>query len=63
MPWTGHVARMGQMRNSYRNFVRNPKGKRPPERLNHWWEDIRTDYRETEWKGAEWMHLAQEKEQ
>jgi hypothetical protein len=29
MRWAGHVARMGEERNAYRIFVRNPGGKRP----------------------------------
>jgi hypothetical protein len=27
--WTGHVARMGEMRNAYRILVGKPEGKRP----------------------------------
>jgi hypothetical protein len=29
MRWTGHVARMGQMRNTCNIFVGKPEGKRP----------------------------------
>jgi hypothetical protein len=36
MRWAGHVARMGEKRNSYRIFVGNPKGKRH-------WEDRDVD--------------------
>jgi hypothetical protein len=27
--WTGHVARMGEMRNEYRILVGKPEGRRP----------------------------------
>jgi len=43
----GHVARMGQMRNSYSTFVGIPKWKRPIGRLRRRWKDnIRLDLRE-----------------
>jgi hypothetical protein len=29
MRWVGHIARMGEKRNSYKLFVRKPEGKRP----------------------------------
>jgi hypothetical protein len=29
MRWAGHVARMGENRNTYRLLVREPEGKRP----------------------------------
>jgi hypothetical protein len=29
----------------------------------HRWEDIRMDLREIGWEGAEWMHLAQDRDQ
>jgi hypothetical protein len=29
MRWTGHVARMGEKRNTYRKLVRKPEGRRP----------------------------------
>jgi hypothetical protein len=44
---SGHVARVGDVRNAYKSFVRKPEGKRPLERLRHRWEDnIRIDLRE-----------------
>jgi hypothetical protein len=27
--WTGHIARMGEMRNAYKIFIGKPEGKRP----------------------------------
>jgi len=38
MRWMGHVARMGDMRNSYRIFVGIPKRKRPLGRPWHIWK-------------------------
>jgi len=37
--WTGHVARMGEMRNVYNIFVGKPEGKRPLGRPRRKWED------------------------
>jgi hypothetical protein len=36
MRLAGHVARMGEKRNTYRNLVRKPEGKRPLGRTRHW---------------------------
>jgi hypothetical protein len=42
--WTGYVARMGEIRNAYTNFVGKPEGKRPLGRPRRGWEDkIRMD--------------------
>jgi hypothetical protein len=44
MRWAGHVIRMGEERKLYKVVVGKPKGKRPPERPRHRWEDgIRMD--------------------
>jgi hypothetical protein len=37
MRWTGHVARMGKKRNSYRLLVGKPEGKRPLGRPRRRW--------------------------
>jgi hypothetical protein len=42
--WTGHVARMGEMRNSYKIFVGKPEG-RPRRR---WEDNTRMDRRQIE---------------
>jgi hypothetical protein len=39
MRWAGHVARMGETRNSYRILVGKPEGKRPLGRPSHRWVD------------------------
>ena len=47
MRWTGHVARMGEERGTYRVLVGRPEGKRPlgrPRRI--WVDNIRMDLQE-----------------
>jgi hypothetical protein len=44
MRWAGHVARMGENRNSYRLLAGKPEGKRPLGRPRRRWVDnIRMD--------------------
>jgi hypothetical protein len=48
------------VRNAYNIFIGKPYEKRPFGRIGHRWElNIRTDLREIEWEGVDWMHLAQ----
>jgi hypothetical protein len=50
MRWAGHVARMGEKRNTYRLLVGKPEGKRPLGRRRHRWVDnIRMDLGEVGW--------------
>jgi hypothetical protein len=59
MRWMGHVACLGQMRNSYNILVGTPEGKRPLGRSRHRWEDnIRMDLMEVGWEVVDWIHLA-----
>jgi hypothetical protein len=37
MRWAGHVARMGEKRNTYKIFGRKPEGKRPLGRTSRRW--------------------------
>jgi hypothetical protein len=60
--WVGHVACMGEMRNTYKILVGKPEGKRPLRRPGHDWEDIRLDLREIGWEVMDWMHLAQNRD-
>jgi len=47
MRWAGHVARTGEMRNSYKILEGKSEGKRPLGRPGRRWEDnIRMDLRE-----------------
>jgi hypothetical protein len=57
MRWTGHVARVGEMRNVYKILVGKPERKRSKRR----WEDNISIYlREIGWEGVDWMHLIQD---
>jgi hypothetical protein len=57
MRWAGHVARMGEKRNSYRLLVGKPERKRPLGRPRRGWVDIiRTDLAER-WDGVMWTGL------
>jgi hypothetical protein len=48
-----------EIRNAYRIFVVEPKGKKRLRRPWRRWQDNgRTDLRETGWEGVNWMHLA-----
>jgi hypothetical protein len=61
MRWSGHVAQMGEKRNSYRIFVGNPERKRPLGRPRRRCVDyIKMDLGEKEWVGMDWIHLAQD---
>jgi hypothetical protein len=51
MKWVGHVAPMGEMRNTYNIFVRKHEGKRSFGRLGQRQKDnIRMDLREIGWE-------------
>jgi hypothetical protein len=52
---------MGEMRNAYSNLVGRPERKKPVGEPTCGWEDnIRMDFREIEWEGMDWIHLAQD---
>jgi hypothetical protein len=58
MRMTGHVARVGEKRNTYRISVKKPEGKRPlgsPRRK--WIDNIKMDLREIGWGGMDWIDL------
>jgi hypothetical protein len=60
----GHVASMGEMRNTYTISVENPEGKRPLGRPECRWDcNIRMDLREIGWETVDWIHLAQDRDQ
>jgi hypothetical protein len=45
MRWAGHVARMGEKRNSYRILVEKPEGRRPLGRpRRRWMDNIKMDF-------------------
>jgi hypothetical protein len=60
----GHVARMGEIKNSYKVPVRNTEGKRPLGRPGRRWEDnIRVNHRKIVWDDVDWIHLAEDRDQ
>jgi hypothetical protein len=64
MRWAGHVARMGEKRTAYRILVGKPEGKRPLGRPRRRWVDnIKMDLREIVSDGADWMEMAQDRDQ
>jgi hypothetical protein len=64
MRWAGHVARIREKRNAYRNLVGKPEGKRPLGRPRRRWEDnIRMYLREIKWGGMDWVDLARDRDQ
>jgi hypothetical protein len=64
MRWRGHVASLGDGRSVYRVLVGRPGGKRPLGRPRRRWEDnIKLDIREIVIDGANWIRLAQDRDQ
>jgi hypothetical protein len=63
MRWAGHLARMGEKRNSYRLLVGKPEGKRPLGRPRRSWVDnIKMDLLEIGWGVVDWIGLAQDRD-
>jgi hypothetical protein len=59
MRWVGHVARIGEMRNTFKILFGGPEGMRLFRRPRRRWEDnIRMDLREIGWD-VDWIYLAQ----
>jgi len=59
MRWAIHVARMGEMKNSYNILVGKLEAMRPFGIPRHRRENnVRTDRRDLEWRGVDWIHLA-----
>jgi hypothetical protein len=62
MKWAGHVARMGEKRNSCRLLVGKPEGKRPLGRPRRRWVDyIKIDLGEVGWGDVDWIGLAKDR--
>jgi hypothetical protein len=63
MRLTGHVARMGEKRNTCRLLVGKPEGRRPLERpRRRWLDNIRMDLLEVGWGDVDWIGLAQDRD-
>jgi hypothetical protein len=64
MRWAGHVARMGEMSDSYKILVVNVEGKRPLGRPRRRWEVINSmTLGKMLWEGVDWIHLSQDRDQ
>jgi hypothetical protein len=62
MRWAGHVARMGEKRNSYRLLVGKPEGKRTLGRpRRRWMDSIRMGLGKVEWVDVDWIGLAKDR--
>jgi hypothetical protein len=62
MRLAGHVAQIGEKRNSYRMLVGTPEGRRPLGRpKRRWLNNIRMDLVEVEWGDVDWIGLAQDR--
>jgi hypothetical protein len=59
MIWSGHVARMGETRNSCSILVGKLEGRKPLGRPRRRWEDNNLiEFREVVWVGVDRIHLA-----
>jgi hypothetical protein len=64
MRWVGHVAWMRGKRNTYRNLVGKPEGKKPLGRPRNRCEDnIKMYLRALRWVGMNWIDPAQNRDQ
>ena len=64
MRWAGHVARMEESRNAYRDLVGKPESKRHLRRPTSRWEDnIKIDFRQVCCDPRDWIALAEDKDQ
>jgi hypothetical protein len=58
------LARMGEIKNTYKILVGKPEAKRPLGRLwRRWQNNIKMDLREKGWEGVDWIYLAQDRDQ
>jgi hypothetical protein len=59
MRCAGHIARMGEKRNTCTLLVGKPEGKRPLRRPScKWMDNIKMDLGEKGWGGMDWICLA-----
>jgi hypothetical protein len=62
MRWMGHVARIGEINNSYNTLAVKPEGKRPPGKPTCKYQDnIKIDLKEIGWEDVDWIHLVQDR--
>jgi hypothetical protein len=64
MGWSGHVACMGEKRNSCRTSVGKSEGKRSLGKPRHGWENnIKMDLRQVGLCDVDWIELAEDRDQ
>jgi hypothetical protein len=64
MRWTGHVARMGEMRNAYNILVGKSEGRRQVGRVRcRWGDNIRMDLRGIGREDVDRILLSQDRDQ
>jgi len=63
MKWSGHVGRMGDMRNEWNILVGKPERKRTFGRPRRRCNGNRMDLREIGWEVVGWIRLAQDRDQ
>jgi hypothetical protein len=61
MRWAGHIARIGEKRNTYRLLVGNPEGKRPLGRQRRRWVDNIRMAGEVGCGDVDWIGLAKDR--
>jgi hypothetical protein len=59
MRWVGHVARIGDMRNTYKILVGNQKGRDHMEDLG---VDGKIILERIGWEGVDWIHVSQDRD-
>jgi hypothetical protein len=62
MEWIGHVACVGEKRNTYKVLVGEPERKRPLEKRRPRWED-KMNLKEIGWECVKWICLSQDRDQ
>jgi hypothetical protein len=63
MRWSGHVARMGEVKGAYNPLVGRREWRRPLGRPRHRWEDnIKMDLREIGFGDVDWIHWAHDRD-
>jgi hypothetical protein len=61
--WAGHVARMGEKRNTYSLLMGKPEGRGPLGRpIRRWVDNIKMDLVEVRWGDVDWIGLAQDRD-
>ena len=58
MRWAEHMASVGEKRKVYKVLVTRTDGKIPLGSPSGRCEDIKSNMKEREWEGLDWIHLA-----